>query len=166
MIQQKLPIRFYKQEVMILCLFYSTQPNQSSPFGEYLMFLVSCRRYFLFINKISFSINKNLSGIGMVPYNRRGQWRLLIEKVRFSRATKAPWKSNLLMGATPRDRKILTGWHPPLQDFTLASKTRKLDSGILNALKEFWRPLPSLARPRAGKTETSTGHLNMWIQGA
>ena len=57
------------------------------------------------------------------------------------------------------DVTFLTGWHPPLHDLTLASKTRKLDSGILNALKEFWRPLPSLARPRAGKTDTSTGHL-------
>jgi hypothetical protein len=47
---------------------------------------------------------------------------------------------------------------------TVASKTRKFDSGILKALKVVSMPSPLLERPRAEKTEGSTGHPFLSIQ--
>ena len=47
---------------------------------------------------------------------------------------------------------IFTGWHPSLQVRTVASKTRKFDSGILKALKRASRPSPSRDLSNPGKT--------------
>lgn len=53
-----------------------------------------------------------------------------------------------------------TGWHPSLQDRTVASKTKKFDSGILNALNLASRVSPDRSLSNSGKTNGSTGHLH------
>lgn len=55
--------------------------------------------------------------------------------------------------------EILTGVHPSRHVRTVASNTRKFDSGILKALNRASSPSPSLDLSNAGKTELSTGHL-------
>ncbi len=50
------------------------------------------------------------------------------------------------------DFDFLTGLHPFLHVWTVASKTRKLDSGILNALKLVLSPSPARESPSAGNT--------------
>ena len=68
--------------------------------------------------------------------------------------------SNEMSMITSRmDMNQVTGWHPPRHDFTVASNTKKFDSGILKALKLASRPSPFLARSSDGKIPSSTGHL-------
>lgn len=55
--------------------------------------------------------------------------------------------------------KIHTGVHPSRHVLTVASKTKKFDSGSLKALNLASKPSPSLDLSKAGKTKLSTGHL-------
>lgn len=57
------------------------------------------------------------------------------------------------------NNEIFTGVHPSLQVLTVASKTKKFDSGILNALNLASKPSPSRDLSSAGNTKLSTGHL-------
>ena len=58
----------------------------------------------------------------------------------------------------------LTGAHPFLQVLTVASNTRKFDSGILKALKLVAIPSPARESPRAGNTKGSTGQPRLSIR--
>lgn len=58
---------------------------------------------------------------------------------------------------------IITGWHPSRHVLTVASNTKKFDSGILKALNLASSPSPSRALSSPGNTKLSTGHLRIKI---
>lgn len=55
----------------------------------------------------------------------------------------------------------ITGWHPSRQVLTVASNTRKLDSGILKALNLASKESPLRPLSNSGNTSGSTGHLKL-----
>lgn len=69
------------------------------------------------------------------------------------------------VSARPGPLGQYAGWQPSLQVLTVASNTKKFDSGILNALN-LASKLPSfvLACPNSGKTNESTGHLQKMLK--